>query len=90
MRRVPGVRIELALESESAEEVAYRVRVDGAAAGRGVVRRADGEVGFAWEGDAPAQGRVRLIRALLRTLWNGRRGAGGPAWPRRVTRWRPD
>ncbi len=87
MREVAGVRIELELDGETVDDVAYRVRADGGTLGRAVVRRADGEVGFAWEVEPP-EPVLRLARAFLRSLWNGRRKPDAPPWPRRVTRWR--
>jgi hypothetical protein len=86
-----GGRIELVLESESSSLVRYRAALETATG--------------TWTGTAEIsleQGRVELTPnpepswlaavavAMLRAEWRARRSPGASAWPRRLTRWRPE
>ena len=86
-----GGRVVLDLLTED-DSVRYRATLatpDQMFEGVASVRLSDGEVGLAWDGAPPPGWLEKNARAFLRGEWNARK-AGGPPWPRRISRWRAE
>jgi hypothetical protein len=86
-----GARIELWLESQNPERVAYRLSLKAgptAWSGQATLSLDTGSVeltGFETDPEPP-DWVLASTRALLRSIWRAR--VADPTWPRRVRRWR--
>lgn len=87
-----GARITLRLLRVGAEGVEYGAAVelpDGECSTNVTVQLSDGACRLAeWQPAAPPEWASQLVCAVLRTEWRQRKDGAGPAWPRRLSRWR--
>ena len=92
MRPEHGGRVELKLEDTSSESARYALTVftpQSELESSAVVHESSGAIDVAdWHGGAPPPWLAALAHALLRGAWRNKSSDG--AWPRRITRWRPD
>lgn len=87
-----GGRLELKLLEASAASARYSLTIftpSAEVAAPILVQTDGGAIVFGeWDGAPPPEWLATVAHALLRTVWRTQTSDG--AWPRRVTRWRPD